>query len=721
MTDFNITVRKSKRRMFVVWLVLISLCGLLPSEVLAANAILNIRHWVAPDHTRIVIDTREKTRYQIEKKGQVLSLYFRNCEVQESIPASILLNKRGIEKILHESVGSNRQKVDFFLDEKVKTTVFNLKKVEDKPYRIVIDIEFPDVEKKEIEERAEAREQRRDRIIVIDPGHGGDDPGAIGQGGTYEKSVVLDISRKLKSFLNQQSGYRAYLTREGDYYVPFKKRLKIAREYGAAMFISVHADAAANREARGSSVYCLSLGGASTAAARILANKENLADMVGGSPNGDSSEASDPIVLNMCQTNTLNMSKNFGNMLLNSLDRVGPVKFRTVQEAQLRVLKLPEIPSVLVETAYISNAEEEEWLKDSVFQSRMAETIGKAILEFEPSAPLTPSPSPAIMVRNKRDAAAGKKAMALATAPNAKKSLDKTKAANPPQVLYHRVKRGETLQQIALRYEMPLTDLAQLNAIKISAPLPAGKRLKIAKLVTSGTLDDEAKAEKKNSGFSKKSEQEEQGNTFHKVQKGETLATIAHRYRTSPSKLLKLNGRTWKEPLYAGTTIKVKGDGDGDGDRAPDSESGKGSARVAKNRTILHQVASSTTSYQVHRGDSLDSIAREHHITVAELRKLNDMKNGDPLLAGTKIKIPETAAAAESKEGRTLTPAEATGVRKKKSDHITYRVKRGDTLDTIARKHKTPIDVLLSLNKMKLNDPLYANQSLKLPKESSFF
>ncbi|WP_175476539.1 N-acetylmuramoyl-L-alanine amidase [Syntrophus gentianae] len=702
----------------MVWLVLISLLGLLPSEVLASNTILNIRHWVAPDHTRIVIDTREKARYQTIKKGQVLSLYFRDCEIQESLPNSILLNKRGIEKIINEPVGSKRHKVDFFLDEKVKTTVFNLKKVEDKPYRIVIDIEFPDVEKKEIEERTEAREQQRNRIVVIDPGHGGDDPGAVGQGGTYEKNVVLEISRKLKSYINQQSGYRAFLTRDGDYYVPFKKRLKIAREYGAALFISVHADAAANREARGSSVYCLSLGGASSAAARILANKENLADMVGGSPNGDASEASDPIILNMCQTNTLNTSKNFGNMLLTSLDSVGHVKFRTVQEAQLRVLKLPDIPSVLVETAYISNAEEEEWLKDPVFQSRMAETIGKAIIEFEPTAPLTPSPSPAVLVRNERGKDAGKKAMAIAASSTSKRSLDKAKAANTPSVLYHRVKRGETLQKIALRYEMPLADLAQLNAIRISAPLPAGKRLKVAKLVTSETPEDEKNAEKKDSGFSRKSEQEEQRTAFHKVRKGETLATIARHYRTSPANLLKLNGRTWKEPLYAGTTIKVKGDENGD--RVPDGESAKGSARATKNRN-LPQVASATVSYQVHRGDSLDSIAREHHTTVTELRKLNDMKNGDALLAGTKIKIPETASAAESREERTLSSAEATSTRKKRIGHITYRVKRGDTLDTIARKHKTPIDVLLSLNKMKLNDPLYANQSLKLPKESSFF
>jgi len=717
MTDPGNLFHTRKIMIFMVWLALACLCCL-PSDGLAANRIMNIRHWVAPDHTRIVIDTREAARYQVVKEGQVLSLYFLNCDVQQSIPNSILLKKRGIEKILHEPVSDHKHKIDFFLDHNVETTIFNLKKVEDKPYRIVIDIEFPDVEKKEIEERTQAREQQRDRIIVIDPGHGGDDPGAVGQGGTYEKDVVLEIGRKLRTFLNQKPGYRAFMTREGDYYVAFKKRLQIARESGAAMFISIHADAALNKEARGSSVYCLSLNGASSAAARILANKENLADMVGGSPNGDSSEASDPIILNMCQTNTINMSRNFGASLLNHLGEVGPVKFRTVQEAQLRVLKLPEIPSVLVETAYISNEEEEDCLKDPAFQSRMAETIGNAICQFEPSIPLTPSVSPAILVRNERDTQTGRKTRSSALVLIKKISVNKAKETDSPPVVFHRVKRGETLQKIALRYNMSLADLAQLNAIRIEAPLLAGKTLRVAKLSDSGATESEKKTAKEDTESLKVSENKKSRTSLHKVQRGENLDAIARRYHTSIAALLKLNGMTMKDSLYAGVTIKVSGDATGDGgmDDGTHGITGK-TLENQKIPLVVPQVA----SYEVRKGDSLDSIAREHNTTVAYLLKLNSMKRNDTLFAGKKIRILESASGAESKEGKKLSSAEGTDTRKKKGDLITYKVKRGDTLDTIARKYKTRIDVLLSLNKMKLSDPLYANQPLKLPRDSSFF
>jgi len=237
-------------------------------------------------------------------------------------------------------------------------------------------------------------------------------------------------------------------------------------------------------------------------------------------------------------------------------------------------------------------------------------------------------------------------------------------------------------------------------------------------LVTSEPSEGAKKTGKEDSGLSRVPEREERGSSLHKVRKGETLATIARRYRTSPANLLKLNGRTWKDPLYAGTTIKVKTDGNADS--GLDDDPGKETGKVSKNRNVP-QIAPSMAFYQIQKGDSLNTIAREHHTTVANLRKLNSMKNRETLLAGAKIKVPETASVAESKEGRTLSPTEATGARKKKTDHITYKVKRGDTLDTIARKHKTPLGVLLSLNKMKLNDPLYANQSLKLPRESSFF
>jgi LysM repeat protein len=381
-------------------------------------------------------------------------------------------------------------------------------------------------------------------------------------------------------------------------------------------------------------------------------------------------------------------------------------------------LKLPEIPSVLVETAYISNMEEEEWLKDPVFQSRIAETVGNAILEFEPSLPLTPPASPAVLVRHEQGAGAGKKGVAVAASSAPRPSSGKAKGPSASSVQFHRVKRGETLLKIALRYEMSLSELARLNSMGISDPLLAGKRLKIAQSVTSETSEETGKREIKKSSLSQISEPEGQGSVFHKIKRGETLATIARRYRTTPDNLLKLNGRTWKDPLYAGNRIKVKDDGHGDG--VPDGGSADRAVKIAKNRDSLRG-ASSTSSYEVRRGDSLGSIAREHRTTVGELCRLNSMKIGDALLAGTTIKIPETAVVAESQEERTVPAAEATSTRRKATGHITYRVKRGDTLDTIARKHKTPLNVLLSLNKMKLNDPLYANQSLKLPRESSFF
>lgn len=709
MTDPVNLFRSRKILIFVVLLMLAFICSLPSDALAAANRILNIRHWVAPDHTRVVIDTREAAKYRVVKEGQVLSLYFRNCDVQESIPNSILLKKRGIEKIIHEPAGNHQYKIDFFLDEKVETTIFNLKKVEDKPYRIVIDIEFPDVEKKEVAERTRTREQQRDRIIVIDPGHGGDDPGAVGQGGTYEKDVVLEIGKKLKTFLNQQPGYRAFLTREGDYYVAFKKRLQIAREYGAAMFVSIHADAASNKEARGSSIYCLSPNGASSAAARILANKENLADMVGGSPNGDSSEASDPIILNMCQTNTLNVSRNFGTMLLSRLGEVGHIKFRTVQEAQLRVLKLPEIPSILIETAYISNAEEEDWLKDQAFQSRMAETIGKAVCEFEPSVPVIPSVSPAVLVHNNRNADAVRKTHSNTTAALVKKASisNKLNETNSPSVAFHKVKRGETLQKIALRYHMSLDELAKLNDIPIQAPLLAGKTLKVAKLSEAGSSGNETKIVKDETGylkaFEKKTTQPEP--VIHKVQRGESLDVIARRYHTSVAALLKINGMNRTDRLYAGATIKLSGNGSND--NSP--EIGTGNASKENTKSFRKsRTTSQFTYYEIKKGDSLDSIAREHNTTIADLLKLNSMKKNETLFAGRKIRIIESASE-ESADSR------------KKIDLITYKVKRGDTLDTIARRYKTRVDVLLALNKLKLTDPLYANQSLKLPRDSSVF
>ncbi len=219
-------------------------------------------------------------------------------------------------------------------------------------------------------------------MIVIDPGHGGEDPGAIGKNGTYEKHVVLAISREIKKAIDKMPGYRAVLTRDGDYYVSFSKRLNIARQANASLFISVHADAARNRQARGSSVYCLSTGAASNEAAKLLANNENLSDIIGGVPNGEGNNQSDEIILNMFQTNTINLSKTFAADLLDQLGRVQCLKYPIFHEAPFRVLKLLDTPAVLLETAFISHAQEERLLKTSSFRKTIASAVALSVANY---------------------------------------------------------------------------------------------------------------------------------------------------------------------------------------------------------------------------------------------------------------------------------------------------------------------------------------------------
>jgi N-acetylmuramoyl-L-alanine amidase len=339
---------------------------------------------VAPDHTRVVIDTPDEVVFNVEKQEGRIAIELEETAFPTHIPHLLVLNKPGLESVTILPGAQSRLRVELAIPAQAQTALFKLKRFQDKPYRIVIDIVLPDIAKKESEAREQIKTTRKDRIIVIDPGHGGESLGAVGRGGTFEKDVVLSISRKLRDILNRRPGYRAFLTRDGDYYVSFKKRLRIAREYGAELFVSIHADAARNRAAMGSSVYCLSMGGASSEAARILARSENLADVVGGVPNGEGSDETDPIILNMFQTHAINQSRTFGAGLLRHLGTVNRLKFKSIQEAPFIVLKLPEIPSVLVETAYISNPKEEKFLRSDRFQTRLAENIARSIGDFLP-------------------------------------------------------------------------------------------------------------------------------------------------------------------------------------------------------------------------------------------------------------------------------------------------------------------------------------------------
>jgi len=244
-----------------------------------------------------------------------------------------------------------------------------------------------------------------------------------------------------------------------------------------------------------------------------------------------------------------------------------------------------------------------------------------------------------------------------------------------------------------------------------------GKKLRVAKLSALEPPESVKAAPKEDSAASRKTESRKSGTAFHKVRWGETLDAIAKQHDTSLARLLRLNEMSLKDPLYAGKIIKVSGEEPAENTK--ENESGKTREKTKISQPL--RTVPSFSSYEVQKGDSLASIAQEHHTTPALLRKLNSLKRNEALLAGARIRIPEAKADTESKEGKNLSPTAGAGSGKKKGKLVTYKVKRGDTLDTIARKYKTRVDVLLALNKMKPSDPLLANQALKLPGDSSFF
>ena len=527
------------------------------TSALALNQILNIRHWVAPDHTRVVIDTSEDCTFTVEKDDRKIAVDLDDTDFPSHIPNLILLNKPGVEGVALSPRPPSGVRVSLSVPGQAQTTVFKLRKIQDKPFRIVIDIVLPEVAKKESEARERIKITRKDRIVVIDPGHGGDAPGAVGRRKTLEKDVVLSISRKLRDVLNGKEGYRAFLTRDGDYYVSFNKRLMIAKEYGADLFVSIHADAAKNRKAGGSSVYSLSTGGASSEAAKILAQNENLADVVGGVPNGEGSDASDPIILDMFQTHTINQSKTFGYKLLKHLEGANPLKFASVQEAPFRVLKLPEIPSVLIETAYISNPTEEKLLRSDRFRAKIAEAVARSVVEFLP-----PLPPVAVLVSDGKEAGKsrensvrdvkaerkGEGGRAAETDAAAKTGhllqakAGKTPSAREEGSLY-RIKNGDTLGKIARIYNTSIAVLLKLNAMKLRDPLYAGRLLKIP-VATAATRRAE-----KQTAAGKLSPPANSGTGIYLVKRGDTLSGIARRHGTTIRVLRELNGLKGSEPL----------------------------------------------------------------------------------------------------------------------------------------------------------------------------
>ncbi|MGB3290773.1 MAG: N-acetylmuramoyl-L-alanine amidase [Burkholderiaceae bacterium] len=231
------------------------------------------------------------------------------------------------------------------------------------------------------------RRDNRPLLVALDPGHGGEDPGAIGSNGTREKDIVLSIARRLKKLIDSQPNMRAYLTRDNDYFVPLQVRVQKARRVKADLFISIHADAWIKPSARGSSVFALSQHGATSAAARWMAKRENDADLIGGVDLGSHNKQVAQVLLDLSTAAQINDSMRVGDRILSEIGKINRLHKKSVERAGFAVLKAPDIPSILVETAFISNPEEERLLRSPSHQDKIARAMLTGISGYFASSP----------------------------------------------------------------------------------------------------------------------------------------------------------------------------------------------------------------------------------------------------------------------------------------------------------------------------------------------
>ncbi len=407
----------------------------------------NVRIWAAPDSTRVVFDVSEAVQYQVN----MLDNPFRVVVDLENTTAPAELSQPEVgDKFLQRVRGASRQESNLrmVLDLKKFSQIKSFQLQPNKHYghRLVIDLfskQLDEHTEQNLEQENRSTESRlRDIVIAVDAGHGGEDPGAKGPSGTYEKTVTLALAKQLVDLINAEHGMKAVLTRKGDYFLRLRKRITEARKYKADLFVSIHADAFRDPRVHGSSVYVLSQRGASSEHARWLAEQENASDLIGGVSLDDKENVLMSVLLDLSQTASLEASIDVADRVLGGLKKVGKVHKKQVEAAAFAVLKSPDIPSILVETAYISNPGEEKKLRSESQRQRMAMAIKDGLKSYFADY----APEGTLLASRK-----------------------------------HIISRGDTLSLIAQQYRVSLNSLRNANRIK-------GDRIKVGQVLTIPTL-----------------------------------------------------------------------------------------------------------------------------------------------------------------------------------------------------------------------------------------
>lgn len=409
------------------------LCALLVTATAAAQQarIQSARLWAAPDQTRVVFDISAPVRHSLFTLSNPDRLVIDISDAAVTQPLGGLDFSKGVvEGIRSAARNGNDLRVVLDLRHGVRPKSFLLKPNAEYGDRLVIDLEQTQAANaRQPVKRLQSDRAAREIVIAIDAGHGGEDPGASGRHGTKEKDVVLAIARRLEKLVERAPGMRPVMIRDGDYYIGLRQRIAKAREQRADMFVSIHADAFRDSRARGASVFALSQRGASSEAARWLADRENAADLVGGVSLDDKDDVLASVLLDLSLTGTIEASLELGDYVLDQLRGIGRVHKSRVHQAGFVVLKSPDIPSILVETAFISNPDEERKLRDRGHQDRLAQSIMRGIQAY-----FERHPPPGTRLA---EAAARR----------------------------HIIERGDTLSGIAQRYDISLSRLRNANGL----------------------------------------------------------------------------------------------------------------------------------------------------------------------------------------------------------------------------------------------------------------
>lgn len=427
-----------KRTAALLLLILTTVAQAAPVEI------KGLRMWPAPDNTRLVFDLSAPVEHNLFtlKNPDRIVIDIKDTDLQGGLP-KLDFSDSFIKRIRYGRRSDGDLRVVLDLKSSVRPKSFVLKPNSEYGNRLVIDLYDASVKTPPKTEQNIAGLPKRPRnvVVAIDAGHGGEDPGATGPNGTHEKDVVLAIAKRLSALVQKEPGMQPLMIRTGDYYIGLRERVQKAREHRADLFVSIHADSFRNNRASGSSVYTLSTGGASSEAARWLADKENASDLIGGVSLDDKDDLLAAVLLDLSQNATIEASHEVARDVLSDLGNVGPLHRQHVEQAGFVVLKSPDVPSILVETAFISNPKEERKLRNPRHQEDLAEAIMRGIRDYFHK---NPPPGTLLALRERK----------------------------------HVITAGETLSAIAHQYQVSLDVLRSTNDLH-SDVLQVGDVLRI--------------------------------------------------------------------------------------------------------------------------------------------------------------------------------------------------------------------------------------------------